>query len=52
MRDVTGFIVAAYAITWLGLIGYAVRVHRLSRRLRAEFSEAQREAASGGGHRD
>jgi CcmD family protein len=52
MRDGMGFIVAAYTITWLGLIGYAIRLHRLSQRVRAEFTEAARDAASGGGDRD
>ena len=52
MRDGMGFIVAAYAITWLGLLGYALRLHRLSERMQAEFTEASRDAASGGGDRD
>jgi hypothetical protein len=41
------FIVAAYAITWVVLIAYAVRLHRVSRRAMAQYREAGR---AGGYH--
>lgn len=34
------FVVAAYAVTWVFLIAYAVRLHLVSRRARALLDEA------------
>jgi hypothetical protein len=48
MRDTMGYIVAAYAITWVALIAYAVRLHRVSQRARTEYHEASRDASAPG----
>lgn len=37
------YIVVAYGLTWVVLIGYALRLHRVSRHAQAEFTEASRE---------
>ena len=50
MADANGFIVAAYVVAWIGLLGYGFYLHGTSRRARAEYEEASRE--SGGGHRE
>lgn len=50
MAEANGFIVAAYVVAWLGLLGYGAWLHGASRRARAEFEEASRE--SGGGDRE
>jgi CcmD family protein len=42
------FIVAAYAITWVTLAGYAVRLLRLRRRAEALRDDAARQARGGG----
>lgn len=42
MADNTGFIVAAYTVTWVVLLAYAIRLHRLSRRAREQFTDAAR----------
>ncbi|HEX7121879.1 MAG TPA: CcmD family protein [Gemmatimonadaceae bacterium] len=43
MSDNIGYIVAAYGITWIVLVGYALRLHRVSRRAQAEFGQASQE---------
>ncbi|HSA54283.1 MAG TPA: CcmD family protein [Gemmatimonadaceae bacterium] len=59
MAEANGFIVAAYIVTWVGLLGYAWRLHGTSRRARAEYDEASRGTSvpinggnSGGGARE
>lgn len=48
MSENMGYIVAAYGIAWIVLVGYALRLHRVSRRAQAEFAEASQE----GGNRE
>ncbi|HEY5547911.1 MAG TPA: hypothetical protein VIK50_17785 [Gemmatimonadaceae bacterium] len=43
MPDMNGFVVAAYAIMWIGLIGYGVRLHRVFREARRRLDDASRE---------
>jgi hypothetical protein len=38
-----GFVVAAYVVMWGGLIGYGVRLYRLTRDARRRLEEASRE---------
>ncbi|MBX9928285.1 MAG: hypothetical protein K2X99_05160 [Gemmatimonadaceae bacterium] len=38
------FVTAAYALTWVVVIGYAVHVHRTVRAARAELAAAERES--------
>jgi CcmD family protein len=40
MRDNSSYIIAAFAITWLVLIAYTVRLQRLTRRFQAMVDEA------------
>jgi hypothetical protein len=42
MADNTVYIAAAYVVTWVVLIGYAIRLHGVSRRARAQYDEASR----------
>lgn len=42
-----GFIVAAYVVTWVMLVGYAIRLHAVSRRARQQFADAVREREEG-----
>jgi hypothetical protein len=37
--NVWNYVIGAYAVTWLGLIGYAVRLVALSRRARRSAAE-------------
>ncbi len=43
MADGSNFVVAAYAVMWIGLIGYGIRLHRVSRDARRRLDEASRE---------
>jgi len=36
-----GYIIAAYAVTWLGIGGYALRLERLTRRAEQEYEAAR-----------
>jgi CcmD family protein len=35
-----GFVIAGYAVTWIVVVGYLVRVHRLLSRARTEHDAA------------
>jgi hypothetical protein len=43
MADTNGFLIAAYVVMWIGLIGYGVRLHRVFRDSRRRFEEASRD---------
>ena len=43
MADMNGFVVAAYIVMWVGLIGYGVRLHRVFREARRRLDVASRE---------
>ena len=43
MADMNGFVVAAYIVMWVGLIGYGVRLHRVFREARRRLDDASRE---------
>lgn len=43
MGDSNGFLIAAYVVMWIGLIGYGIRLHRVYRESRRRFDEASRE---------
>lgn len=43
MADMNGFVVAAYIVMWVGLIGYGVRLHRVHREARRRLDDALRE---------
>ena len=38
------YLIAAYVVMWVGLIGYALRLHRVSRAARNRLDEATRES--------
>jgi hypothetical protein len=40
MGDSNGFVVAAYVVMWVGLIGYAIRLHRVFRDSRRRLADA------------
>lgn len=42
-----GYIVAAYVLTWVVLVGYAIRLHAVSRRSRQQYADAVREREEG-----
>lgn len=42
MSDNTTFVVAAFAITWVAMLGYLLHLRRASRRARAAFDQATR----------
>jgi hypothetical protein len=41
--DTNGFLIAAYAVMWIGLVGYGIRLHRVYRESRQRFEEASRD---------
>jgi len=43
MADTNGFVVAAYIVMWVGLIGYGVRLHLVFREARRRLDDASRE---------
>ena len=43
MSETNGFVIAAYVVMWVGLIGYGVRLHRVYRETQRRFDEALRE---------
>ena len=46
MPESNGYIVAAYVLTWVMLVGYAVRLARVSRRAKEQLEQASRGAGS------
>jgi hypothetical protein len=46
MQESNGFVVAAYVVMWVGLIGYALRLHRVFRDSRRRLEEATRDGRS------
>ena len=46
MSGMNGFVVAAYAVMWIGLIGYGIRLHRVFRDSRRRLEEATRDGRS------
>lgn len=42
-----GYIVAAYVLTWVVLVAYAVRLHGVSRRAQQQYADAVREREEG-----
>ena len=47
MPDGNGYIIAAYVVTWVAIIGYAVRLHFVMQRARAQLEQASRSDAGG-----
>ena len=43
MNGSNGFLVAAYVVTWVGLIGYGVRLYRVYRDSRRRLDSASRD---------
>ena len=43
MSDQNGYVIAAYVVMWVGLIGYAIRLHRVFRDSRRQLEEATRD---------
>ena len=43
MAEGNAFVVAAYVVMWIGLIGYGLRLHRVSREARRSLDEASSE---------
>ena len=43
MAASNGYLIAAYVVMWVGLIGYALRLHRVSRAARHRLDEEMRE---------
>jgi hypothetical protein len=46
MGDSNGFVVAAYVVMWVGLIGYGIRLHRVFRDSRRRLDDAARSGRS------
>jgi hypothetical protein len=46
MSDMNGFVVAAYVVMWIALIGYGIRLHRVFRDSRRRMDEATRNGRS------
>ena len=43
MAESNGYLVAAYVVMWVGLIGYALKLHRVYRDAERRLDEASRE---------
>ena len=43
MAETNGFVVVAYIVMWVGLIGYGVRLHRVFREARRRLDDASHE---------
>lgn len=43
MTDTNGFVIAAYIVMWVGVIGYFLRLLRVSRDARRQLDEASHE---------
>ena len=42
MPEMNGFVVAAYVVMWVGVLGYLVRLRRVSRDARQRLEQASR----------
>ena len=42
MNGSNGFVIAAYVVMWIGLLGYGIRLHRVFRDSRRRLDEASR----------
>jgi hypothetical protein len=42
MPDQNSYVVAAYVVTWITLLGYGLYLHSVSRRSRRQFEQAAR----------
>lgn len=42
MGDANGFVIAAYVVMWIGLVGYGMRLYRLFRDSRRRYEDASR----------
>ena len=42
MSGSNGFVIAAYVVMWIGLLGYGIRLHRIFRDSRRRLDEASR----------
>jgi hypothetical protein len=47
MNGSNGFLIAAYVVMWIGLVGYAIRLHRVFRDSRQRLAEASRSEGTG-----
>ena len=45
--ETNGFIIASYVLTWVVLIGFAIRLHSVSRRAQQQYADAVREREEG-----
>ncbi len=43
MNDLNGFLVAAYVVMWIGVIGYGIRLHRVFAASRRRLDQVSRE---------
>ena len=43
MADGNNFVIAAYVVMWIGLIGFGVRLHRVTREAQRRLDDASRE---------
>ena len=46
MSSQNGFVVAAYVVMWIGLIGYGIRLHLVFRDSRRRLEQATRDGRS------
>jgi hypothetical protein len=42
MGSSNGFVIAAYVVMWVGLVGYGIRLHRVFRDSRRRLDDASR----------
>ena len=43
MNGSNGFLIAAYVVTWIGVIGYGIRLHRVYKESRRRLDDASRD---------
>ena len=43
VSDTNGFVIAAYVVMWIGLIGYGLHLRRVSAEARRRLGEASRD---------
>ena len=48
MSGSNGFVIAAYVVMWIGLLGYGIRLHRIFRDSRRRLDEASRSEGRNG----
>ena len=48
MNGMNGFVIAAYVVMWIGLLGYGIRLHGIFKESRRRLDEASRSEGRNG----